>query len=433
MQRRFTLAAVSLVLIICTACRSVVGAGISQSLVHGEADVPQSTASLVSDIKTESSLPVLQPSENELRGIWIAFFELYPMFDNDFEAAFSQVLDKCVASGFNTVFVHVRSHCDAFYESKLFPWSGYCNKNGGVQGVNPGFDPLKIMIRLAHERGLEFHAWINPYRVLNDSADLDKLADSNPAKVWLTDGNAENDSNVTAWDNGLYLNPAEAEVQQLIADGVREIVANYEVDGIHFDDYFYPTTDALFDEAQYAEYRTSVSSNPLELADWRRANVNVMISTVYNAVKSERANCVFGISPMASISNNYNTVYADCAKWLEYGIVDYIIPQLYFGFEYADEKYRFDSLLSDWRKLFFNKPQQLYIGLGSYRVGSNADGFTEWSESSDILSRQIELLRSDVECDGFAVYSVTTFYKNDELSVAVRDSVEKTIGNVNGE
>ncbi len=380
--------------------------------------------------ESQSEAELELPKEKEIRGIWIAFFELYPMFDGDFAAEFAKLLDKCVEDGFNAVYVHVRSHCDAFYKSKLFPWSGYCNKNGGIQGVDPGFDPLKIMIELAHERNLEFHAWVNPYRVLKDSTDLEKLADGNPAKIWLTDDSEDNDRFVTECEGGLYLNPAEPEVQKLIADGVREIVEGYAVDGVHFDDYFYPTTEPSFDEAQYAEYRMMVSSNPLSLEDWRRANVNAMISSVYSAVKSARADCVFGISPMASISNNYNTVFADCAKWLEYGIVDYIMPQLYFGFEYTDKKSCFDSLLKEWQELFSGKPQKLYIGLGSYRVGSTGEGFKEWSESADILSRQIEMLRVDGASDGFVVYSATTFYKEDELSRAVRESVKNAIKNI---
>lgn len=450
MQRRIVLVIMAVALLVCTACRAIpdtdntstappsyiTSSQMNESDTYSVGVTSSNPAS--SETQTESVVkPEPEPSapqtEDEIRGVWIAFFELYPMFDGDFSSAFSAMLDKCVDSGFNAVYVHVRSHCDAFYESALFPWSGYCNKNGGVQGVNPGFDPLKIMVNLAHERGLEFHAWINPYRVSKDSTDLSLLADNNPAKIWLTDDIEENDSNVTQWQGSLYLNPAEPEVQKLITDGVREIVAGYGVDGIHFDDYFYPTTDAAFDEMQYAAYRASVTSNPLALADWRRANVNAMVASVYNAVKAERADCIFGISPMASISNNYNTVYADCAKWLEMGIVDYIMPQLYFGFKYSNAKSCFDKLLRDWCELFKGKTQKLYIGLGSYRVGSTAEGFTEWSESPDILSRQIEMLRQDGISDGFVIYSSTTFYKEDELSLAVRESVENTIGNVAGE
>ena len=364
-------------------------------------------------------------NSTEVRGMWIAFFELYPMFDvgKDFREEFAKVLDNCVESGINSVYVHVRSHCDAFYDSEIFPWSKYVNGVDGTQGRAPEFDPLEVMIALAHERGLEFHAWINHYRVLKDSTDLSLLSDDNPAKIWLTDSDDSNDLCVTECKGGLYLNPAEPQVQRLIADGVREIVKNYDVDGIHFDDYFYPTTDESFDEAHYAAYRASVSSNPLPLADWRRANVNAMVGAVYNAVKSEKPTCIFGISPMASIRNNYNTVYADIAAWLELGVVDYIMPQLYFGFEYPDEKSRYDTLLREWCELIAGKPQQLLIGLGSYRVGSTDSYHAEWSEHDDVLARQIEMLRADGVSDGFVIYSYTTFFKEDELSTAVRASV----------
>ena len=125
---------------------------------------------------------------------------------------------------------------------------------------------------------------------------------------------------------------------------------------------------------------------------------------------------------MASIKNNYNTVFADVKAWLDLGIVDYIMPQLYFGFEYPDDKSKFDNLLSEWDALFAEREQNLYIGLGSYRVGSTDSNHAEWSERDDVLSRQIALLRSDGISDGFVLYSYTTFFKNDELSEAVRNS-----------
>ncbi len=444
-MRIISLIVAVVMMICCASCTHTVGAGLPDissdnitsvqltSSVTVSCDTVSSCQSASESVSESVPDQIPNPVPDEVRGMWIAFFELYPMFDKDFSTEFSNVLDKCVDSGINTVYVHVRSHCDAFYPSEYFPWSGYCNSVDGKQGVAPDFDPLKVMISLAHERGLEFHAWINPYRVLKDSTDLTLLADSNPAKIWLTDEDESNDLCVTECKGGLYLNPAEPAVRRLITDGVREIVANYDVDGIHFDDYFYPTTDESFDEANYADYRASVTSNPLPLDDWRRANVNAMVSAVYNAVKSERADCIFGISPMASIGTNYNTVYADVASWLDADIVDYIMPQLYFGFEYPDEKTRFNNLLNDWCELFNGRSQRLYIGLGSYRVGSTDTNNIEWSQHDDILTRQINMLRADGVSDGFVIYSYTTFYKNDELSTTVRDSVISLIRNNSGE
>ncbi len=417
MLKKFALLALMLTVLGCTACESLANID-----VNGKAQPngPESVGTQASSQAQNGATP----QSDELKGMWIAFFELGQMFEseNGFESEFLAALDKCVESGFNAVFVHVRSHCDAYYASAIFPRSKYC----GSAAFD--FDPLEFMVEQAHIRGIELHAWINPYRVMSDSTDIASLDDKSPAKIWLSDGDDRNDSYVTEYDGGLYLNPAEAEVHRLIADGVREIVKGYAVDGIHFDDYFYPTVDESFDEAQYAAYRAAAVSNPLPLNAWRRANVSAMVAAVYNAVKAERGECVFGISPMASIAANYSTVYADCAEWLEAGIVDYIMPQLYFGFEYEDESMRFDSLLKAWNELVNSSPKKLYIGLGSYRVGTTSSGLEEWSKNADILARQIELLRADGVSDGFVIYSYTTFYKEDELSSAVRSSVAKAMG-----
>ncbi len=359
--------------------------------------------------------------DGQLRGMWFSYYELGQLFRSKqgFAAAFNEALDKCLEYGINNVYVHVRSHCDAYYKSEIFPWSAYLTD---TQGVDPQIDPLQIMIDAAHSRGIKIHGWINPYRVSLSSTDLSLLADNNPAKIWLTDDNATNDNWVAEWEGGLYLSPAEVQVTQLIASGVREIVTNYDVDGIHFDDYFYPTTEEIFDEAQYALYRTQVSGVPLELEQWRRANVNAMVNTVYNAVKAIKPECIFGISPMASIENNYHTVYADIAAWLEGGYVDYVMPQLYFGFEYPQEKSRFDNLLNEWSELFKTTNAKLYIGLGAYRIGSTDRDNIEWSEHDDILARQAELINKSPQVSGWVMYSYSSFFADDELTATQRQN-----------
>ncbi len=380
---------------------------------------------------TSSAQTADKPNDG-VRGMWLAYFEIGSMYKskNGFAAEFDSALKKCEEYGINNLYVHVRSHCDAYYNSDLFPWSAYLT---GEQGKDPQADPLQIMIDKAHAKGIKLHAWINPYRVALNSTDLELLDDKNPAKIWLTDSNPDNDSWVVECKGSLYLNPAEVSVQQLVADGVREIVEKYNVDGIHFDDYFYPTTEESFDEKEYATYRTLVSSNPLPLGDWRRANVNAMVSTVYKAVKSIRPDCVFGISPMASISNNYNTVYADVAAWLEGGYVDYIMPQLYFGFEYPKEQSRFDNLLKEWLNLFENHSAKLYIGLGAYRIGATDKDNVEWSKYDDILSRQAKLLNQEDGVSGWVLYSYSTFFADTDQAKAERENFLKTINSTDGE
>jgi len=389
-------------------------------------ELPQSSSS--STEKGGTALTEKAPDfiKSQLRGMWFSYYEIGDMYKSKqgFAAAFDEALDKCQQYGINNIYIHARSHCDAYYKSALFPWSAYLTD---TQGLAPDIDPLQIMIDKAHSRGIKIHAWINPYRVSLISTDLALLADSNPAKIWLTDDDAANDTWVVEWEGGLYLNPAEVAVQQLVADGVREIVQNYDVDGIHFDDYFYPTNDELFDEYHYAAYRTQVSSNPLELECWRRANVNAMVSTVYGAVKSIKPNCIFGISPMASIENNYHTVYADVKAWLEGGYVDYIMPQLYFGFEYPDEQSRFDNLLNEWCDLFKDYNAKLYVGLGAYRIGSTDEDNVEWSQHSDILSRQAQLINQTDLASGWVIYSYSSFFAENEQTAAERDNFMSSV------
>lgn len=399
----------------------------ADSSVSSRAESVASEKDLVSS-KAQSDIAATAPvSPTELRGMWITFFELGSMFDSKegFKAEFEKTLDKCKEYNINAVYVHVRSHSDAYYPSEYYPWSKYCSGIMGTQGKAPDFDVLEYMIEAAHSKKIEFHAWINPYRVLADSTDIAQLDASNPAKIWLTDGTAENDTWVREANGGLYMNPAVPQVQELVINGIREIVSKYDVDGIHFDDYFYPTQEAGFDEGEYVAYKSTVWGTALSLEDWRRANVNALVAQAYSVIKSLDSDCIFGISPMASINNNYHTVYADVAAWVEGGYIDYIMPQLYFGFEYMPEKSRFDNLLNEWSALVNERGVELYIGLGAYRIGSTEQEHIEWSENQDMLSSQIVCARNDKNCNGFVIYSYSTFFADSELHAAERAGVKE--------
>lgn len=363
-----------------------------------------------------------------MRGMWVTYFELGALFDapEGFRAAWDALLDKVEQVGVNALFVHVRSHCDAYYPSELFPWSKYCTGSKGTPGADPGFDPLDYMLAAAHRRGMAFHAWINPYRVLYDSDDLAMLADDSPAKRWLTDEDGGNDSWVQAAAGGLYLNPAAGPVQALVVDGVRELVSRYDVDGVHFDDYFYPVSDESFDEREYVSYRTAVWDDPLPLADWRRAHVTAMLARVCDTVHTVRGGCVFGVSPMASVEGNYSRAYADVAAWLDAGAVDYLMPQLYFGFEYPDETCRFDALLTRWKAVVGERSVPLYAGLGAYRINSTDSGHEEWRARHDLLARQICCGRQE-GCAGYCLYSFGALFTDDEPHAAERAALRRLL------
>ena len=344
------------------------------------------------------------PPEGEMRAVWVPFMTLDLKDSQEKnEEAFRQKFDEIVAGareyGMNTLIVHVRSHGDAMYPSEYFPWSHLLS---GTQGNDPGFDPLEYMVSASHEAGLAFHAWINPLRVqVNSTPSL--LSPQNPYNVWSGDDDPSTDNWVM--DNGAdkYYNPAYPEVRELIIDGVREIVANYAVDGIHFDDYFYPSSAEIPDQVSYDAYCASLEegSEALSLAEWRKSNINTLIAGVYSAVKDENPKVAFGISPQGNLANN-NSMGADVHSWgSRKGYVDYLCPQIYVNFDHP--LLPFDETAQTWRELVTCEDVKLYFGLGVYKAGSDADDGT-WQASSDILSREIEFGRS-IGGDGFMFYS----------------------------
>lgn len=376
-------------------------------------------------------LPAAKPvvQEGEMRAVWISYYELdgRGKTADQFADMIGDMFDRIKGMGLNAVVVHVRANSDAFYPSSYFPWSEYA---AGQQGQNPGYDPLAILIDAAHDRGLAFHAWLNPYRVSNKTDDPMELAENNPARVYLTDGDPSNDSWAIPWDGGMYYNPGVVEMQKLILDGVREILDNYDVDGIHFDDYFYPTSDPAFDAATYGAYAEKAGNNALSLGDWRRANVNSLMQAVYRLADSRGV--PFGISPSAHISDdgsdrNYQELYADIALWMrEGGYAHYITPQLYFGFQYPKADFRFDNLLNQWLSLPRAEGVRLYVGLAAYKIGAEDAGSTEWQESEDILSRQLSLLRQ-AETDGFMLYSYGSIVSSAALNQAHMQAFEDVL------
>lgn len=355
---------------------------------------------------------------SEIKGIWISFCDLD--FANGNEAEFIKKFDKMMQNaksvGFNSVFVHVRSHGDAYYKSKLFVWSKYIT---GTQGQDPGFDPLEIMIRLAHNHNLQFHAWINPFRV-SSTYDISALSDKNQAKIWLKSRDKSVKNYVKRVNGGIYYNPSEKYIRDMVVDGVREIVENYAIDGVHMDDYFYPTTAKSFDMDEYAAY--CAKHGDVSLTAFRRDNINEMVRNIYKTVKSENNKLIFGISPQANIYNNENLQYVDVEKWCQNdGYVDYIAPQIYFGFEYDydnghGQNMRFDKCADDWVRLVKNKNISLVFGLGLYRSGEPIEGSVgvyEWVNNDDVIKRQIEYVRGCGKYDGVIIYAYSSMFAND--------------------
>ena len=336
-------------------------------------------------------------SDEEMRGVWVSYMELSMENESSktqkaFEDKFTEIAQKCRESGFNTLIVQVRPFCDALYKSSYFPWSHILT---GTQGENPQYDALQIMCDICKENNLKIHAWINPYRVSSNETPK-KLSDNNPY--------IKNSEIGIKTDNGIFLDPSNEAAQQLICDGVKEIAENYDVDGIQFDDYFYPTEDESFDKKQYEAYIEKYGKeSSMSLDNWRMQNVNTLICKVYRTIKSVDSSVEFGISPQGNIGNN-DGLYADVKSWCTCkGFADYICPQIYFSLE--NPALTFEDCLNSWTSLDFDENVKLYVGLGGYKAGKGEYDEETWLLSDSILADEYDILRNNKSVRGFMLYS----------------------------
>lgn len=313
------------------------------------------------------------------RAVWVSYLEWQQVdfsMPETFSGDIAVILDNIRNLGATVVLAQVRPFGDALYPSSYYPFSHLCT---GQQGRDPGYDPLALLVQAAHDRGLALEAWVNPYRI--QAGLTPALCDASPAKLhpdW-----------VKYTDTGAYLDPANTAVRQYIADAVGELCANYDVDGIHFDDYFYPTTDPAFDAADYAASGTALTQD-----DWRRENVNALVELCHATAR--RYGVRFGVAPVGDPEQNYALQYSDAARWLRQGTVDYLMPQLYWGQEYVkdgDTSHSLARLAGAWAALPRAAGVRLYAGLGAYRIGAGdgSDAGSEWV-SGHALADQLSLL-----------------------------------------
>ena len=313
------------------------------------------------------------------RAVWVSYLEWQQVdfsTPETFSGDIAVILDNIRNLGATVVLAQVRPFGDALYPSSYYPFSHLCT---GQQGRDPGYDPLALLVQAAHDRGLALEAWVNPYRI--QAGLTPALCDDSPATLhpdW-----------VKYTDTGAYLDPANTAVRQYIADAVGELCANYDVDGIHFDDYFYPTTDPAFDAADYAASGTALTRD-----DWRRENVNALVELCHATAR--RYGVRFGVAPVGDPEQNYALQYSDAARWLRQGTVDYLMPQLYWGQEYVkdgDTSHSLARLAGAWAALPRAAGVRLYAGLGAYRIGAGdgSDAGSEWV-SGRALADQLNLL-----------------------------------------
>ncbi len=348
--------------------------------------------------------------KHEFRGVWVATVANidWPskpgLKTRQQKKEVVRILDLLQQLKMNAVIVQIRPEADAFYPSVIEPWSKYLTGTPGRE-PSPHYDPLQFWVEESHKRGMEFHAWLNPYRVAQQAEKPiagNHIAFAHPE--W-----------VVKYGDKLYFDPAFPEVRQFVTHVATDIVKRYDIDAIHFDDYFYPypTKEEFPDTTSFKQYGTGFSQE--EKGDWRRQNVDRIVSMLYDSIKSVKPWVKFGISPFGVWRNkkedqagsetnggltNYDHLYADILKWLQEGWIDYIVPQLYWriGHPAVD----FMALANWWAEN--NSGRHLYIGHGLYKVDKNST-IKDWATPSH-MPNQVLATRSIPAISGSAFYSV---------------------------
>lgn len=363
---------------------------------------------------TSTSSASLDEVTDDMKGVWVSYITLDMQNTDKSEKAFtdkmSEIIKTTKNSGFNTLIVQVRPFSDALYKSSYYPWSHILT---GTQGKKPGYDPLKIICDMCSVEKISVHAWINPYRVKTEQTP-EILSNENPYNLDNSIG--------FELGNCVYLDPSNKKAQQLIVNGVTELVRNYDIDGVQFDDYFYPEGCDEVDNDEYNEYKES-TKNPLSKELWRAQNVNTLIKQVYKAVHKYSNDVVFGISPQGNLSNNM-ALGADVKTWCEKeGYIDYICPQVYFSLD--NPALTFEESISQWQSLNLHKNLKVYVGLAGYKGGTDEDEGT-WLDNDDILKTEIEIAK-DKGLDGIMLYSYESF-KSKENEAEIKNVAQYLTG-----
>ncbi len=380
-----------------------------------------------------------QSPSAELRGAWVATvanidFPSKPGLSSaKIKMEFDSLMDALKAMNMNAVFVQIRPAGDAFYKSPTVPLSKFLVGKQGAMLDDSIFDPLEYMIKAAHDRRMEFHAWLNPYRATFD-LDTAALAPNHPLRSLPNRRKAEW---FFQYGKKWYFNPASPSVRQYLTNVVQDIVLRYDVDGIHFDDYFYPYPEAgLSLDAALKDYDAFATGDHTftNIADWRRNNVNLLIEGVSKTIKKYKPYVKFGIGPFGVWRNKdrdpirgsntrasvtgYDDLYADVLLWLEKGWVDYVAPQVYWsvGFPAAD----YEILVDWWSKHLFGK--QLYIGHAAYKIHNSAND-KNWDQEDEI-SQQIAINRANPNVSGSVFFSAKPLLRN---PLGVQDTLTRSL------
>ena len=355
--------------------------------------------------------PAPEAPLHEMRGVWIASVANidWPsrpgLSPQEAQAELEAWYDEAVASGLNSVFVQVRPTADTFWPSELEPSSAWLT---GEQGADfGGWDPMAFAVEQAHARGLDFHAWFNPYRVTLTGTDPSVLAEDHPARV--------NPDWTVAYGGKLYYDPGVPAVREHTTAVIMEAVERYDIDGVHFDDYFYPYPVAgqeFPDDESYAAYGEGFADR----GDWRRDNVNRLIEGLHEQIEAAKPHVAFGVSPFAVWRNagtdpegsdttagaqTYDDLYADTRLWVQQEWMDYVLPQVYWAIGFAPAAY--DVLVPWWSEQVDGTDVALWIGQATYKVGTSTQS-PEWSEPEEMV-RHLDLNEDYEQVTGDVYFS----------------------------
>lgn len=365
----------------------------------------------ISPVEKEEKKPVEKEVVTEKRALFFSYIEcgtyLRGKTVNEAKENIQEILDTTKENHFNMLLLQVRSFSDAIYPSQLFPSSKTVVEK---EGDPLPFDYLSYFVKEAHKRNIEIHAWVNPYRIRNrvDEENIDAL---NPALKALEKGYAKRIEG-----KGIFYNPAREETKQLVLDGIEEILDNYDVDGIHFDDYFYP--DLEIDTVEYEQAKLEKTDITHDF--FRLSQVSDLVKRVYHLVKEKDASLVFGISPEGNIDNNYTSNFVDTRRFAkESGFVDYLMPQIYFGFE--NERRPFLETVEEWNDLIENKNVSLLPALAFYKVGREdvyaMSGKNEWLENGDIIKKEVIASRTLSHYQGFSLFRYDSLFGEEQTAL----------------
>lgn len=349
----------------------------------------------------------------EKRGVFVSYIEIGRYLKGKDVDSSKKEIDKIISNinnmGFNMIILQIRSFADAIYYSDIFPWSYLAS---GQEGVDPGYDILEYFIECAHKNNIQLYGWINPYRVRSNT-DISSISNKSPAYKYI-------DTDTLYVNNGIYFNPSKSEVEKLVVDGVREVVSKYDIDGILFDDYFYPDSDIDIED-----YNNYIENNSISLNDYHLMIINNMIKKVHEVCK--KYNKKFGVSPDGNIDNNYSKIFADVREWGksdEY--VDFLMPQVYYGF--FNEARSFVEAVNEWRKLVSSDKVELYFALAFYKVGSidvwAKNGREEWLNSNNIIMREVIILRNIKKYKGFALFRYDHMFNSEYFTDKTMDEIK---------